>query len=138
VNIDESSSNNELVPADRASASSSKASCRADLAAVAADLENMVAALREHGSDVLLFGLTDITKTGLIDPRYVPAMHERLVALADETRAIAARRGAIYVRMTEHPAASDPAIYGSDRLHANGRGHARYWPLRPSASLRST
>ena len=95
-----------------------------DLAAVGADLDDMVVALREQGSDVLLFGLMDITKTGLIDPRYVPTMHERLVALADETRAIATRRGAIYLRMTEHPAASDPAIYSADRLHANGRGHA--------------
>jgi lysophospholipase L1-like esterase len=95
-----------------------------DLASVAADLDDMVRELRRRGGDVLLFGLMDITTTGLIDPRFAPSMHERLVALADVNRCIAERRGAIYLPMTEHPAASDPEVYSSDRLHANGRGHA--------------
>jgi hypothetical protein len=60
-----------------------------DLASAASDLEDMVRALRNRGSDVLLFGLMDITTTGLIDPRLAPTMHERLVAVADVNRRIA-------------------------------------------------
>lgn len=95
-----------------------------DLNSVAAQIDDMVGELRARGSDVVLFGLMDITTTGLVDPRYIATMNERLVALADANQMIAGRHGAIYVRMTEHPMASDPALYSGDRLHANGRGHA--------------
>lgn len=95
-----------------------------DLAGVELELENMVRALRGHGSDVLLFGLMDITRTGLIDPRSAPIMHQRLVALADVNRGIAERHDALYLDLTEHPAAADPAVFSSDRLHLNGYGHA--------------
>ncbi len=95
-----------------------------DLAPVANDIDEMVRALRDRGTEVLLFGLMDITRTGLVDPRLAPTMHERLVALADANRRIADRREAMYLSMTEHPAASDPEVYSSDRLHPNGRGHA--------------
>ncbi len=95
-----------------------------DVSSVAADMDDMVAALRGRGGDVLLLGLMDITRAGLIDPRFAPSMHARLVALADANQRVAQRHGAMCLRMTEHPAASDPDMYSSDRLHPNGRGHA--------------
>lgn len=95
-----------------------------DLESVTADLDGMVGDLRAVGSDVLLFGLMDITSAGLIPPEYAPRLRERLVALADVNRSIAERHGAIYLRLTEHPAASDPSLYSSDLMHANARGHA--------------
>ncbi|PZS33859.1 MAG: hypothetical protein DLM58_06960 [Pseudonocardiales bacterium] len=95
-----------------------------EIDSVAADLDHMVGELRARGSDVLLFGLMDITTAGLIDPQYAPMVHKRLVTLADATRTVADRHGAIYLRMTEHPAAAETSLYSSDLLHANGRGHA--------------
>ena len=84
----------------------------------------MVGALCGRGSDVLLFGPMDITRAGLIDPRIASGLHERLVALADVNRLVAEQHGAFYLHLIDHPAAANPDIYSSDRLHLNGYGHA--------------
>jgi lysophospholipase L1-like esterase len=97
---------------------------RFDAASVEADLDVMVGALRAGGSDVLTFGLMDITASGIVPPDYAPTLSERLVELAELTRRVSERHGAIYLRMTEHPAAADPATMSVDLMHTNSRGHA--------------
>ena len=44
--------------------------------------------------------------------------------LAELTRRVARRHGAILVEMRGHPASADPGVYARDRLHLNARGHA--------------
>ncbi|HYZ30610.1 MAG TPA: SGNH/GDSL hydrolase family protein [Thermoleophilaceae bacterium] len=88
------------------------------------ELDAIVAPLRRAGADVLMIELLDIVASGLIPPAHADALDERLRALAEITRAIARRHGALLVEMRTHPAAADPDIYASDRLHLNARGHA--------------
>ena len=44
--------------------------------------------------------------------------------LAELTRRVARRHGAILVAMRRHPASADAGVYARDRLHLNARGHA--------------
>ena len=91
---------------------------------LAGDLDAIVAPLRRAGADVLMIELLDIVAAGLIPPEHADALDERLRALSEITRAVAHRHGALLVEMRTHPAAADPDIYASDRLHLNARGHA--------------
>jgi lysophospholipase L1-like esterase len=92
-----------------------------DVAAVAADVDAMVGALRGAGADVVTFTYPDPVP---INPIARPA-RERVVAYNDRLRAIAARHGAIVVDLERHPVTSDPRLWHPDRLHANSEGHAR-------------
>ena len=84
------------------------------------ELDAIVGPLRETGADVLMIELMDIVRSGLVPEAYGPPSR----ALADVTREVAARHGALLVRMRAHPAGADPGVYASDRLHLNTRGHA--------------
>ena len=92
--------------------------------AVERELDGIVAPLRRAGADVLMIELMDIVASGLVPRKQAPGVDARLAALASITRAVAARHGAILVRMRRHPASADPGVYASDRLHLNARGHA--------------
>jgi lysophospholipase L1-like esterase len=91
---------------------------------VAAELEAIVGPLRQEGADVLMIELLDIVASGLVPPDQAGPLDDRMRALAEVTRAVADRHGALLVEMRGHPASADPDIYSSDRLHLNARGHA--------------
>lgn len=95
-----------------------------DPEAVRADLAAMVTAFRAIGADVLLLGLFDITRAGLIPTEYAPAIRTTTRQLAELNTKLAAEHGGIFVGFADHPAGADPTIYASDRLHLNARGHA--------------
>jgi lysophospholipase L1-like esterase len=91
---------------------------------VARELDGIVGPLRQAGADVLMIELVDIVSSGLVPAEYAAPLDERMRALADITRTVAARHGAMLVEMRGHPASADPDVYSSDRLHLNARGHA--------------
>lgn len=93
-------------------------------AAVEAELDAMVSALRAAGADVLMIELLDIVAAGLIPEEHAPAFDARQASLAAVTRAVAERHGALVVDMRSHPASKDIDVFSSDRLHLNARGHA--------------
>ncbi len=93
---------------------------RVDLAAIAADFEAIVAALRECGAAVI--GMT------YVDPaRIMPAARgarHRVLAFNERLREIAARHGASIADL-ERRGVVDRRLWSVDRLHANPAGHAR-------------
>jgi lysophospholipase L1-like esterase len=91
---------------------------------VARELDGIVGPLRQAGADVLMIELMDIVASGLVPAEYAGPLDERMRALAETTRAVADRHGAMLVEMRGHPASADPTVYSSDRLHLNARGHA--------------
>ena len=91
---------------------------------VAAELDAIAAPLRRAGSDLLMIELLDIVASGLVPPEHAAALDERFAGLADATREVAARHGAMLVEMRGHPVCADADVYASDRLHLNARGHA--------------
>ncbi|MCW2881005.1 MAG: family lipase [Sphaerisporangium sp.] len=95
-----------------------------DEAGVAAELTAMVTALRSARCQVVTIGLLDITLSGLVPEKYAKAWSSRLGRLNALTAEVASRQGAIHVDNTGHPLAADPAIYSSDGIHLNARGHA--------------
>jgi lysophospholipase L1-like esterase len=95
-----------------------------DRDAVERELEGIVVPLRRAGADVLMIELLDIVASGLVPAKYAEALDERFAALAEVTRAVARRHGAVLVDMRSHPASADAGIYASDRPHLNARGHA--------------
>ncbi len=95
-----------------------------DRDAVERELDGIVAPLRRAGADVLMLELLDIVASGLVPAKYAQSVDERFAALAEVTRTVALRHGAVLVEMRGHPASADAGIYASDRLHLNARGHA--------------
>jgi lysophospholipase L1-like esterase len=91
---------------------------------VARELGRIVGPLRGAGADVLMIELMDIVASGLVPPEYASSLDERMLALAEVTRTVAGRHGAMLVEMRDHPASADPDVYSSDRLHLNALGHA--------------
>jgi lysophospholipase L1-like esterase len=97
---------------------------RFDPAALHADLVSIIAPLRMAGAEVLTMDLWDITVSEHVDPRHRDAMRERLDAYVSVVRAVSVQQGTVHARLREHPAATDPAVFSSDGLHLNVRGHA--------------
>lgn len=95
-----------------------------DPGAVERELVAMVGPLRRAGSDVLLLELMDVVASGLVPRERAAALDARLRRLAELTRRVARRHGAILVEMRRHPAGADPVVYASDGVHLNARGHA--------------
>jgi lysophospholipase L1-like esterase len=91
---------------------------------VTRELDGIVGPLRRDGADVLMIELMDIVASGLVPAEYAGPLDERMRALAEVTREVADRHGAMLVEMRGHPASADPDVYSSDRLHLNARGHA--------------
>ncbi|MEV6932678.1 SGNH/GDSL hydrolase family protein [Dactylosporangium sp. NPDC051485] len=92
-----------------------------DLAAVARDIHAMQHALVAQGATVLTFTLPDPAP---VMPMARP-LRGRVLALNDEIRKVTADSGAILLDLGAYPVASDPRLWGDDRLHANGAGHER-------------
>jgi lysophospholipase L1-like esterase len=92
-----------------------------DVAAVIAELDGMVARLRDAGADVLLFTLPDPVP---INPLARTAA-ARLARMNDAIRELSARRGTFLVELDRHAVSSDRRLWNEDRLHANPEGHRR-------------
>ncbi|MEO7975215.1 MAG: SGNH/GDSL hydrolase family protein [Thermoanaerobaculia bacterium] len=92
-----------------------------DLAAAAADLEEMMRAAAASGAVLLTFTLPDLAPVMPLARRIAP----RLLAWNEATRNAAARTGTLLVDFAAHPVASDPRLWSPDRLHANSAGHSR-------------
>ncbi len=92
-----------------------------DLPTVAADLEEMMAAVRATGAVLLTFTMPDLVPVMPVARR----LAHRLDALNAAIRTAAARTGALLVDFAGYPVASDPRLWSPDRLHANAFGHAR-------------
>ncbi len=88
------------------------------------ELDAMVGALRAAGADVLMTELLDITAAPFFPAEHRDALDARMRPLADLTRGVAARHGALLIPMRAHPACAQDGVYSSDRLHLNARGHA--------------
>lgn len=88
------------------------------------EVEAMVAALTDAGALVMTVGLFDIAQSSLILEDYRTGLRERLQLLSERTEQVAQRHGGLHLDFTSHPASGDDAIYSSDRMHLNGRGHA--------------
>ena len=91
---------------------------------LAEELQSIAVPLRDVGATVVTVGLFDLARSGLVPAEYAPAMVERFDDLDAVTRRVAAEVGALHVDTHRHPRAADPAIFASDRMHANARGHA--------------
>jgi len=92
-----------------------------DVDAVAADIDAMVAALRDAGATVITFTLPDPVR---VNPLARPAA-VRLARLNAAVRELSARHGTKLVDLERHAVASDPRLWDVDRLHANSEGHRR-------------
>ena len=90
---------------------------RADIDAVAFELEEMYLALRATGCEVVACTFP-LPSAGLAR-RVVP----RLIALNASIREAAQRHGVILVEMEDVETAADPRIWSSDRIHLNSDGH---------------
>jgi lysophospholipase L1-like esterase len=92
--------------------------------AVEREVDEIVAALRAAGADVIVMAPFDISQTELVPDEFKPAWRsliERMSALAER---VARRHGAVLIDFRDHAAGSDATIYSGDRIHLNARGHA--------------
>jgi lysophospholipase L1-like esterase len=93
---------------------------RADVDALAADMDAMVEALTGSGAVVLLMTYPDFGEIMAVARRVSPRLH----AYNGHLRDIAARHGARLMDLaTGGP--MDARLFHPDRLHANGAGHER-------------
>ncbi|MEY2442634.1 MAG: hypothetical protein QOJ46_2060 [bacterium] len=93
-----------------------------DAGAVEAELDAIVAPLRQAGADVITWTLQDITRAWPVLAE--GPLLERLVALNDAVRAVSARHGAILVDQWTSPWCAEQEIYSADFKHSSMRGHA--------------
>jgi lysophospholipase L1-like esterase len=91
---------------------------------IRSELSEIVEPLASAGALVVTIGLFDLARSGLLPAELAPAMTERFDRLDDITAEVAAELGGVHVDTHHHPRASDPAIYASDLIHGNARGHA--------------
>jgi len=85
------------------------------------DLYAMHADLAAAGAQVLTFTIPDMTR---VAPLAV-VLRRRLQFLNSVTMACRKRYGSIVVDLASVPSASHPAMWHTDRLHANSEGHRR-------------
>jgi lysophospholipase L1-like esterase len=88
------------------------------------ELTLLVEPLVAQGAQLVVIGLFDLARSGLVPDRYADTMAERFDALDAITARVAAKHGGVQVENHHHPLAADPSIFASDRIHANARGHA--------------
>jgi lysophospholipase L1-like esterase len=93
---------------------------RADVDALAAELDAMVAALTGAGSSILLMTYPDFGEVMAVARRVSP----RLRAFNLSVRTIAGQYGAALMDL-EAGGVTDARLFHPDRLHANGAGHER-------------
>ena len=90
-------------------------------AEVAAELEEMFAALTAAGAAVATVTLPDIGKIAPIAKRLRP----RVVDFNARIKAAAERHGVLVADTYPYAVAGDPRLWSADRLHASPIGHAR-------------
>ncbi|OHV72858.1 GDSL-type esterase/lipase family protein, partial [Pseudofrankia sp. BMG5.36] len=88
------------------------------------ELLDIALPLADRGALVVTIGLFDLARSGLVSPRTAATMAGLLDRLDTITAAVAAQVGGLHVDTHHHPRAADPAIFASDRVHANAAGHA--------------
>jgi lysophospholipase L1-like esterase len=91
---------------------------------VRSGLRDLVVPLAEAGAFVVTVGLFDLARSGLLPAHLADVMADRFDQLDAITREVVSDAGGIHVDTHHHPRAADPAIFASDRIHANARGHA--------------
>ena len=94
---------------------------RFDRDALRSDLHAMHAELAAAGATVLTFTMPDMAR---VAPLAV-VLRGRLQFLNSVTLQCRERYGSIVVDLASVPAASHPALWHTDRLHANSEGHRR-------------
>jgi lysophospholipase L1-like esterase len=92
-----------------------------DVAAVAGEIDAMLATLRGAGADVIAFTFPDPVPVNPIATRAAVRVRRLNAAI----RAAAIERDARLVDLEAHPVASDRRLWDIDRLHANPEGHRR-------------
>ena len=92
-----------------------------DVAAVAGEIEAMVATLRGVGADVITVTFPDPVPVNPLASRAASRVR-RLNAMI---RDLSAEHGAKVVDLEAHPVSSDRRLWDVDRLHANPEGHRR-------------
>lgn len=92
--------------------------------AVRAELLALIRPLAAHGAHVVTIGLFDLSLAGLVPHDRKDVMTERFGILDAITAEITASIGGLHIDFRHHPRGGDPAIYASDRIHCNARGHA--------------
>ena len=95
-----------------------------DLERVRTELTELVTSFTSRGIAVVTIGLFDLARSGLVPAPYADALAVRMDELDTITAEVADELGAWHVDTHHHPRAADPAIYSSDRVHCNARGHA--------------
>lgn len=93
---------------------------KADVDALAADMDAMVQALSGSGATVLMLTYPDVGDLMAVARRVSP----RLLAYNARVREIAGRHGARLMDI-ERGGATDARLFHPDRLHANAEGHER-------------
>jgi lysophospholipase L1-like esterase len=88
------------------------------------ELTSIVRPLVAQGAQLVTIGLFDLARSGLVPEPYAGPMAERFDRLDVLTGRITAEHGGVHVDNHSHPLAADPAIFASDRIHCNARGHA--------------
>lgn len=91
-----------------------------DLDGVEAELDAMYGAVRARGADVVAFTVTNVFDTV---PQLAP-FRDRMAALNDRIRAVAARHDAVLVEMWEHPVRTRPTLLSADGIHFAMEGQA--------------
>ncbi len=95
-----------------------------DSARVRDDLVALLAPLATAGALVVTVGLFDVARSGLVPADAAGPMAERFDDLDRVTAELTPTLGGVHLDTHHHPLAADPAIYSSDGIHANARGHA--------------
>ena len=90
---------------------------------VDAALTTIVRALQESGALVLTVSIFDISKAPCFTGKLRTLMAARMQALSSHTAELSRRLGTIHIDCYGHPLEGDPAMYASDGLHGNMRGH---------------
>jgi lysophospholipase L1-like esterase len=91
---------------------------------IAEQLMAVVGPLAVAGALVVTIGLFDLARSGLVPPEHAPVLAERFDRLDAITRDVVTTLGGLHVENHGHPRSRDPAIFSSDRVHCNVRGHA--------------
>lgn len=97
---------------------------RFDAWAVGTEIEAVVSALREAGTDVLLLTMFDITRAIELPEPFGGRLRGRSGGLRAQVVGLAKAHDAVLADMAGYARSADPGIYGDDLRHANMRGHA--------------
>ncbi|MGH3389606.1 MAG: SGNH/GDSL hydrolase family protein [Actinomadura sp.] len=96
---------------------------RFDLAEIAADVEKVVAALRESGTIVLTATLPDPGVMLRIPKLFRRPLARRVHAINAVVEQLARDHGTIHLDLAGDPAIYDRSMWARDRLHPSERGH---------------